>query len=121
MRITPRKAINAYCKWCMGDEHQKICNIPGCVFYRFRSGSTKGQRPAKCIKRSPVKSIRSKCLECVETISEVKGCEMKECVLWKFRGGKDPDHGLKGVTPSNGMSFPRKAPCEKKYDGLSRR
>ncbi len=40
---------------------------------------------------SPLKAIRTKCLECcVESSNEVKRCHIESCALFKFRLGKNP-------------------------------
>jgi hypothetical protein len=39
-----------------------------------------------------LKSIRSKCLDCsVGSSAEVKLCPKKDCSLWPFRFGRDPN------------------------------
>lgn len=40
---------------------------------------------------TPVKAIRSKCLECVVgNMAEVRRCHLKDCALWPYRMGKRP-------------------------------
>ena len=39
-----------------------------------------------------LKSIRAKCIDCcVGNVAEVKLCTAKDCDLWPFRSGKDPN------------------------------
>jgi len=45
---------------------------------------------------SPLKAIRKKCLDCSsDQPSEVKYCAFKECPLYPFRMGKNPNR--KGI------------------------
>lgn len=58
---------------------------------------------------SPIRSIRAKCLECSGYMpSEVRNCEIKECPLYFFRMGKNPNRkgigNLKGVSGENKAS-----------------
>lgn len=42
-------------------------------------------------KRTPLKAIRAKCLDCVcGQIMEINKCHIKECPLWEYRRGKRP-------------------------------
>lgn len=41
-------------------------------------------------RRSPLKAIRAKCLECSGTWHEVKLCTLTQCALYPFRFGKNP-------------------------------
>lgn len=42
-------------------------------------------------KKSPLKAIREKCLECCwDSANEVKLCPVKDCPLYPFRFGKNP-------------------------------
>lgn len=42
-------------------------------------------------KRSPLKAIREKCLDCSnDQRDEVKFCQVKKCPLYPFRIGKNP-------------------------------
>ena len=42
-------------------------------------------------KKSPLKAIRAKCLECSnESPAEVKICSIENCYLFPFRLGKNP-------------------------------
>lgn len=41
---------------------------------------------------SPIKAIRAKCLDCCcDQREEVKLCPAKDCPLWQFRLGKNPN------------------------------
>ena len=41
---------------------------------------------------SPLKAIKAKCLDCCcGDRSEVKECPSKDCPLWQFRLGKNPN------------------------------
>jgi hypothetical protein len=43
-------------------------------------------------KMSPIKAIRAKCLDCCcDQLGEVKLCPAKDCPLWPFRLGKNPN------------------------------
>ena len=43
---------------------------------------------------SPLKAIRLKCLECVcWQVAEVKLCPSDDCMLWRFRFGKNTTGG----------------------------
>ena len=45
---------------------------------------------------TPVKAIRQKCLDCCAgSPQEVKICHIKNCSLWMFRLGKNPNR--KGI------------------------
>lgn len=45
---------------------------------------------------TPMKAIRAKCLDCCcDSAKEVKLCVSKDCALWPFRLGKNPNR--KGV------------------------
>lgn len=42
-------------------------------------------------KRTPIKAIRAKCLECsAGQVSEVRNCPVKNCPLWEYRMGHRP-------------------------------
>lgn len=50
-------------------------------------------------KKSPIKAIRAKCLECCyDSAMEVKLCEAKDCPLWAFRMGKNPNMANRHMT-----------------------
>ena len=41
---------------------------------------------------SPIKAIRAKCMDCCyDQREEVKLCPAKDCPLWPFRMGKNPN------------------------------
>jgi len=43
---------------------------------------------------SPTAAIRRKCIDCcVGDASEVERCHIRDCALWPFRYGKDPQKG----------------------------
>ena len=45
---------------------------------------------------TPIKAIRAKCLECSgNQPSEVRGCLLRECALFNYRLGKNPNR--KGI------------------------
>ncbi len=44
-------------------------------------------------KKSPLKSIREKCLDCCGyQYSEVRECHITDCPLWPYRMGRNPFH-----------------------------
>lgn len=46
---------------------------------------------------TPVRAIRLKCLDCsANQVKEVKECPVKECVLYPYRMGKNPNRAGKG-------------------------
>jgi len=53
---------------------------------------------------TPLKSIRKNCLECsAGSAKEVKLCQIKDCPLYRFRAGKNPNRSGIG-----GKGFPKK-------------
>lgn len=100
MKMTPSKAIKLECRFCMGDVRRpcesKVCNLNN-----------------KSL--SPLKRIKSHCLDCVEMKSEVKNCtgkllfEERLCYLHPYRQGHDPKRkgmgGFKNIKklPTNDM------------------
>jgi hypothetical protein len=45
---------------------------------------------------SPVRAIRVKCLDCSgDQRKEARLCPVKECALWPFRMGTNPNYKLK--------------------------
>lgn len=40
---------------------------------------------------TPLKAIRTKCLDCCESVYEVKQCPVTTCALYPFRHGKNPN------------------------------
>lgn len=48
---------------------------------------------------SALKSIRLKCLDCsAGSPAEVRNCELKHCVLWPYRFGKNPNRAKRPMT-----------------------
>ena len=84
---TPLIAIKENCKWCMDGslKYVRECGDGNCPLLPLREGkSVKGI--------SPLKTIRAKCLECVETPQYVKECPGQMyngfCPLHPYRFGK---------------------------------
>jgi len=44
---------------------------------------------------TPLKAIRSKCMDCAGSIKEVRECNIEGCTLRPFRFGKNPNR--KGI------------------------
>jgi hypothetical protein len=45
-------------------------------------------------KRTPIKAIRAKCLECSnDQVKEVRECTIEKCPLYEYRMGKRPKDG----------------------------
>ena len=57
---------------------------------------------------TPMKAIRSKCLDCNYTANEVRLCPCTDCALWPFRLGKNPN-----IKPRNLTDEQRKAAAER--------
>jgi hypothetical protein len=57
---------------------------------------------------TPMKAIRAKCLDCNGNAYEVKLCPCKDCPLWPFRLGKNPN-----IKPRNLTEEQRKAAAER--------
>ena len=57
---------------------------------------------------TPMKAIRANCLDCNGTPNEVKLCTCKDCPLWPFRLGKNPN-----IKPRNLTDEQRKAAAER--------
>lgn len=52
---------------------------------------------------TPVKAIRAKCIDCCGGSSfEVKECPIKDCSLYHYRLGKNPNRAGKGGNPNIG-------------------
>jgi hypothetical protein len=90
--MTPAKAIKLECRWCMGSVKRFTCDSQIC---KLNNKSL-----------SPLKRIKSHCLDCVESRKEVKDCtgkllfENRTCYLHPYRLGKNPK--LKGLgNPGN--------------------
>ena len=41
-------------------------------------------------KLTPLRAIRQKCLDCSETVREVRECAIQDCSLYPYRLGKNP-------------------------------
>ncbi len=91
--MTPRQAIRAFCRACVEPKDIRDCGgdrilngtLKGkpCPFYPYRLG--KG--------RPSVKVIRKHCLYCMDGHSAwVRECESRDCPLWEFRLGKNPNY-----------------------------
>jgi len=50
---------------------------------------------------TPVKAIRAKCLDCMGRPSLVRNCSDKNCPLFPYRMGKNPNR--KGIGPKNSL------------------
>ena len=54
--------------------------------------------------KTPMKAIRSKCLDCCcDSAKEVKMCTLRDCALHSYRMGKNPNmahRGKKGEIPA---------------------
>jgi len=113
IRLTPNKAIRAYCLWCCAGSKKEVrlCNKVDCELHQFRLGNNpyhkniKSQATIETLKegtqvlspgdksRSPVKCIRNKCLDCSGgSTKEVNHCPFKDCDLFPYRMGKNPYH-----------------------------
>lgn len=112
-RLTPNKAIRAYCLWCCaGSKNEvRLCKKVDCELHPFRLGkspyhkNSKDQVNAETLQdgtqlpspgdknRSLVKRIRNKCLDCSGgSTKEVNQCPFKDCDLHPYRMGKNPYH-----------------------------
>lgn len=85
----PLAAIRKKCVWCCLDQPREatLCPAEGCVLHSWRNG-----RPADA-DRSPLKTIRRKCLDdCgnAGAVAGVRDCEIEACPLWPHRMGKRP-------------------------------
>ena len=90
--MTPSKAIKLECRWCMGSVKSSTCDSQIC---KLNNKSL-----------TPLKRIKSHCLDCVESRKEIKDCtgkllfEDRLCYLHPYRLGKNPR--LKGLgNPEN--------------------
>jgi hypothetical protein len=51
-------------------------------------------------KRSPLRSIREKCIDCCAgNKAEVARCHLESCALWPFRMGRNPNRAGVGGNP----------------------
>lgn len=69
--------------------------MQGKVFRSFTgSGGCNGIEEEKMVKRTPIKAIRAKCIECsAGQIAEVRLCVVKKCPLYPYRMGHRPKDG----------------------------
>ena len=96
---TPIQAIRNYClDFCMCGSKNEVRLCPSkdklptdklyCSLYKFRLGkSVKGE--------SPLKAIRKQCIDCSETMKEIKNCFSVNCCLFSYRMGTNPNR--KGI------------------------
>src|SRR5687767_3818149 len=77
------------------DGGQKVGKMPGSVGL--------AQLRALGHPESPIRAIRSKCLDCSGGVtSEIRKCVAVDCALWPFRTGSNPFHGKKEVASQLG-------------------
>lgn len=89
-RLTPRRAIRTYCRWCNGGS-TATCVSSACVLFPYRADGVTSEA-----KVSPLRSIRAKCRECAGGVEAVRTCTahkpfsetQPECPLWPHRDGK---------------------------------
>ena len=83
---TALSSIRRYCLWCSGGSRLEVrlCPVTDCALFPFRA-SYQGKKPS-----SSVKAIRARCLQCAESVYEVKDCPMGDCELYLYRFGKNP-------------------------------
>jgi hypothetical protein len=68
---------------------------------------------------SPLKAIRLNCLDCVGgSRDEVKKCEIKDCPLYKFRFGKNPNCANRKGNPEALLKW-RESQLNKQHDDKS--
>ena len=87
-RLSPLKSIRAHCLWCECGSYRAVDQCLAhdtCPLWQLRLGkAVKGQQPLKL--------IRKKCLECVETSREVVVCNgltlTGPCPIHPYRFGK---------------------------------
>jgi len=95
MNITPCKAIRKKCLECSGGSanEARLCHLNKCPLWHYRLGTGKRIKPNDGEKLlTPCKSIRAFCVECsVFHTTEVRNCDIFECVLYPFRMGKNPN------------------------------
>lgn len=88
-RLTPRAAIPKNCRWCNGGS-AATCASPSCPLFALRTSQTVPEA-----KVSPLRAIRSNCLDCAGSAEAVRTCtaykpflSQPECPLWPHREGK---------------------------------
>lgn len=107
-KVTPRKAIRAYCSWCSKGQLYEIkqCHATECSFHLFRSGKREPEQiPA-------LKGIRNRCIQCAETLPEIKDCNDQNCPLHPYRMGHNPKRtGIGSVKAFAAKINPTQTPC----------
>lgn len=84
--MTATQAIKSYCKWCCNNSEPKTnCVSKSCPLYSVSV--------LKDPKKSKLKLMRERCLNCVGTNSfkDVEECKCKTCALFIWRFGKNPN------------------------------
>lgn len=84
--MTATQAIKSHCKWCCNNSDPKThCVSKSCPLYSVSV--------LKDPKKSKLKLIRERCLNCVGTNSfkDVEECKCKTCALFIWRFGKNPN------------------------------
>ena len=110
-RLTPLRAIRKKCLWCCLDSAKEVrlCAITECTLHPYRLGKRpkrpkRPKGPENGNGLTPVKAIRKKCLDCSAYLpAEVRRCQIRDCVLYEYRMGKNPT--LKGK--GNALAFER--------------
>lgn len=90
-RLTPMRAIRAYCVWCHNHQQAltKECPSIECDLYSRRMG-----REDKSVeveyRLTTLKAIKFKCLDCSSrSASAVNRCDRVDCRLHEYRTGKN--------------------------------
>jgi len=82
--MSAKKAIRAYCLWCVLDKFKEVreCPADDCPIWPFREGlSFKGE--------SKQKAVRKRCEDCIQT-KFTGTCKQKKCPLYLYREGHRP-------------------------------
>ena len=88
-RVTPRRAIHAFCLECQGGNALWVSGCPTelCEVWHHRRGKRDPAAP-----RTPVNAIRERCLDCVmDSPAAVRKCEIATCPLHPFRMRRNPN------------------------------
>ncbi len=106
--LGPLKSIRKYCMWCCIDQiiEVRLCPSENCQLHPYRFGYVPDPKPKKTVLRS----IRERCLECVHFEINTS-CEnnhpdpknLNHCYLWIYRKGHNPSRkglGRIGGNPS---------------------
>jgi len=113
--LTPIKAIRSRCKDC-SETPEEIKNCPcfenngsieKCPLWPYRMGHRPTEEEKEKFGKylTPIKSIRKYCLWCCGGSRKlVRECPVKDCPLWKYRFGKNPN--LKGKRVNNLKKIP---------------